>query len=107
MRRLQFMRAGLSRSGLHHHAADRYRTSQHELAGTAERTRTQSALQCGRFADEANGSGRLEFMQRATVSDLRLRFPELESLLREGKEIEITKRGKPIAKLVPLPACSP
>lgn len=41
-------------------------------------------------------------MQRATMSDLRLRFRELERLLKEGKEIELTKRGKPIAKLVPL-----
>jgi antitoxin (DNA-binding transcriptional repressor) of toxin-antitoxin stability system len=32
------------------------------------------------------------------VRDLRYRFPEIESRLRDGKEIEITKRRKVIAR---------
>jgi len=40
-------------------------------------------------------------MKKATVRDLRYRFREVESLLREGEEIEITKRKRVIAKLVP------
>lgn len=40
-------------------------------------------------------------MKRASVRDLRYRFPEVERLLREGKEIEITKRNRVIARLAP------
>jgi len=40
-------------------------------------------------------------MKKATVRDLRYRFREVESLLREGEEIQITKRKRVIAKLVP------
>ena len=40
-------------------------------------------------------------MQRATVRDLRYRFPHVETLLREGEEIQITKRKQVIARLVP------
>jgi len=40
-------------------------------------------------------------MRRASVRDLRYRFTEVESLLREGKEIEITKRKRVIARLIP------
>jgi antitoxin (DNA-binding transcriptional repressor) of toxin-antitoxin stability system len=38
------------------------------------------------------------------VRDLRYRFTEVEDLLREGKEIQITKRRRVIATLVPEPA---
>jgi antitoxin (DNA-binding transcriptional repressor) of toxin-antitoxin stability system len=40
-------------------------------------------------------------MKKATVRDLRYRFKEVESLLREGEEIQITKHKQVIAKLVP------
>jgi len=41
-------------------------------------------------------------MKRATVRDLRYRFPEVELSLREGEEIEVTKRRRVIARLVPV-----
>ena len=41
-------------------------------------------------------------MKSATVRDLRYRFPEVEASLREGKEIQITKRKRVIARLVPV-----
>ncbi len=40
-------------------------------------------------------------MKKATVRDLRYRFSEVEDLLREGEEIQITKRKRIIARLVP------
>lgn len=43
-------------------------------------------------------------MKTASVRDLRYRFSEVEDLLREGQEIQITKRRRVIAKLVPEPA---
>jgi antitoxin (DNA-binding transcriptional repressor) of toxin-antitoxin stability system len=43
-------------------------------------------------------------MKTASVRDLRYRFAEVEDLLREGKEIQITKRRRVIATLVPEPA---
>ena len=39
-------------------------------------------------------------MKTATVRDLRTRFPKLEAWLRNGEEVEITKRGEPVARLV-------
>lgn len=41
-------------------------------------------------------------MKRATVRDLRYSFKEVEARLAEGEEIEIVKRKKVIAKLVPV-----
>lgn len=41
-------------------------------------------------------------MKNATVRDLRYRFPEIEARLREGKEIQITKRKRVVARLVPV-----
>lgn len=43
-------------------------------------------------------------MRKASVRDLRYRFSEVEGLLREGEEIQITKRRRVIARLVP---CKP
>jgi antitoxin (DNA-binding transcriptional repressor) of toxin-antitoxin stability system len=43
-------------------------------------------------------------IKRASVRDLRYRFSEVEDLLRDGQEIQITKRRRVIAKLVPAPA---
>lgn len=40
-------------------------------------------------------------MKNASIRDLRYRFKEVESLLREGEEIHITKRKRVIARLVP------
>ena len=41
-------------------------------------------------------------MKTATVRDLRYRFPEVEARLREGEEIQITKRKRVVARLVPV-----
>ncbi len=43
----------------------------------------------------------MHHMRRATVRDLRYRFSEVEDLLREGEEIQITKRKRVIARLLP------
>jgi antitoxin (DNA-binding transcriptional repressor) of toxin-antitoxin stability system len=40
-------------------------------------------------------------MKIATVRDLRYDFPRIESWLQSGEQIEITKRGRAIARLVP------
>ncbi len=42
-------------------------------------------------------------MKNASVRDLRYRFSEVEDLLRQGKEIQITKRRRVIATLIPAP----
>lgn len=49
----------------------------------------------------------MHHMKRATVRDLRYRFREVEGLLREGEEIQITKRKRVIAKLIPSPPAIP
>lgn len=41
-------------------------------------------------------------MKKASVRDLRYRFAEVEQLLREGEEIQITKRQRVIGRLVPV-----
>ena len=46
-------------------------------------------------------------MRKANVRDLRYRFAEVEDLLREGEEIQITKRRRVIAKLVPAVEATP
>ncbi len=40
-------------------------------------------------------------MKTASVRDLRYDFPRVERLLRQGEEIQITKRGQVIARLAP------
>ncbi|HZL13500.1 MAG TPA: hypothetical protein VFC85_05105 [Verrucomicrobiae bacterium] len=42
-------------------------------------------------------------MKTATVRDLRYDFPRVEAWIRNGNEIEVTKHGRPIARLSPLP----
>lgn len=42
-------------------------------------------------------------MKTVTVRDLRYDFPKVEQLLRSGEEIQITKRKRPIARLIPEP----
>ena len=49
----------------------------------------------------------MHHMKKATVRDLRYRFPMVESLLREGEEIQITKRRREIARLTPCPPSTP
>ncbi len=44
---------------------------------------------------------RMYHMRVATVRDLRYRFSKVEDLLREGEEIQITKRKRVIGKLIP------
>ena len=46
-------------------------------------------------------------MRKATVRDLRYRFREVEDLLREGAEVQITKRKRVIARLLPVPPAAP
>ena len=43
----------------------------------------------------------MHHMRKASVRDLRYRFREVEALLHEGEAIEITKRKRVIARLVP------
>jgi antitoxin (DNA-binding transcriptional repressor) of toxin-antitoxin stability system len=43
----------------------------------------------------------MHHMRKASVRDLRYRFREVENLLREGEEIQITKRKRVIARLIP------
>ena len=40
-------------------------------------------------------------MQTLTVRDLRYDFGKVEAWLADGEEIEITKHGKPVARLSP------
>ena len=40
-------------------------------------------------------------MKRASVRDLRYDFPKVEKMLAEGETIEITKRNRVVATLVP------
>lgn len=41
-------------------------------------------------------------MKKATVRDLRYRFPEIEAQLNKGEEIMLHKRHKLIARLLPV-----
>lgn len=41
-------------------------------------------------------------MKKATVRDLRYRFPEIEARLNKGEEIVLHKRQKVIARLLPV-----
>jgi antitoxin (DNA-binding transcriptional repressor) of toxin-antitoxin stability system len=40
-------------------------------------------------------------MKQATVRDLRYDFPRIEKLLAEGEPIEITKRKRVVARIIP------
>ncbi len=44
---------------------------------------------------------KMHHMKTASIRDLRYRFAEVEHLLREGEEIQITKRRRVIARLIP------
>jgi antitoxin (DNA-binding transcriptional repressor) of toxin-antitoxin stability system len=43
----------------------------------------------------------MHHMKKASVRDLRYRFSVIEELLRDGQEIQITKRKRVIARLLP------
>ncbi len=40
-------------------------------------------------------------MSIVSIRDLRLSFPKVEAMLRNGEEVWIARRGKPFARLVP------
>ena len=40
-------------------------------------------------------------MAKASVRDLRYKFPDVEDLLRQGEEVQITKHRRVIARLIP------
>ena len=42
-------------------------------------------------------------MKTATVADLRNRFPSVYRWIEEGESVELTKRGRVVAHLVPAP----
>ena len=50
-------------------------------------------------------------MKTATLRDLRYRFSEIENLLVQGEEIQIVRRKRPVARLLPIqpepPKCRP
>ncbi|MGA7855398.1 MAG: hypothetical protein WCA15_18910 [Candidatus Acidiferrales bacterium] len=46
-------------------------------------------------------------MRKASVRDLRYRFAIVEELLRDGQELQVTKRGKMIARLLPVNPAAP
>jgi antitoxin (DNA-binding transcriptional repressor) of toxin-antitoxin stability system len=46
-------------------------------------------------------------MRKASVRDLRYRFAVVEELLRDGQELQVTKRGKMIARLLPVNPAAP
>lgn len=49
----------------------------------------------------------MHHMKTVTVRDLRYDFPKVERMLRKGVEVQVTKRGKPIARLTPEPTERP
>jgi len=42
-------------------------------------------------------------MKTATIRDLRYDFSRIEAWIRNGNEVEVTKHGRPIAHITPLP----
>ena len=60
----------------------------------------------GHFQQSANGlrcDAKINHMKTVSVRDLRYDFPKVERLLREGKDVQVTKRKRVIARLVPEP----
>jgi len=43
----------------------------------------------------------MNHMKTATVRDLRYNFPQVEAWLSGGEEIELTKRGRVVGRIVP------
>ena len=46
-------------------------------------------------------------MKTASVADLRNRFPSVFRWIEEGETVELTKRGRIVARIVPAPAAKP
>jgi antitoxin (DNA-binding transcriptional repressor) of toxin-antitoxin stability system len=46
-------------------------------------------------------------MRQVTVREMRELLPEIEQALRTEGELILTRRGKPVARLVPVPAYPP
>ena len=46
-------------------------------------------------------------MKTATVADLRNRFPRVFKWIEEGEPVELTRRGKVVARIVPAPHAKP
>ena len=45
----------------------------------------------------------MHHMKTATVRDLRYNFPQVEEWLSGGEEVELTKRGKIVGRIIPSP----
>lgn len=61
------------------------------------------SAEAGRVRD-----AKMHHMKKATVRDLRYRFSVVEDLLGEGEEVQVTKRKRIIARLLPVkPLASP
>lgn len=45
-------------------------------------------------------------MKQASVRDLRNAFPQVARWIEEGECVEITRSGKPFARLAPIPSAS-
>jgi antitoxin (DNA-binding transcriptional repressor) of toxin-antitoxin stability system len=43
----------------------------------------------------------MHHMKKATIRDLRYRFSKVEDMLSDGQEIQITKRKRTVARLLP------
>jgi antitoxin (DNA-binding transcriptional repressor) of toxin-antitoxin stability system len=46
-------------------------------------------------------------MKTATVADLRNRFPRVFKWIQEGEHVELTRRGRVVARIVPAPKPKP
>jgi prevent-host-death family protein len=46
-------------------------------------------------------------MKRATVADLRNRFPQVFKWIAAGEQVEVTRRGRVVARIVPAPPVKP
>jgi prevent-host-death family protein len=46
-------------------------------------------------------------MKTATVADLRNRFPSVFRWIEDGETVELTKRGRIVARIVPAPHAKP
>ena len=56
----------------------------------------------GPHCAESPCDAKMHHMKKATVRDLRYKFPKIEAELLSGEEIEITKRNRVIARLMPV-----
>src|SRR5882724_9506400 len=60
----------------------------------------------GHFLESARDlpcDAKIDHMKTVSVRDLRYDFPKVERLLRVGKDVQVTKRKRVIARLVPEP----